>query len=95
MGSSSNVSSWSLSIPSVPLAAAYAAPAWLLVALDAFPPVADDTSRPAADVLPPAAADLPQVAPVLNDILPGVTPVLNETPSPADDLPPTAERPVP
>ena len=81
-------------------------PAWHLVALDAFPPVANDTPRLAAGVLPPGAADLPHVAPVLNntlsgvdpvldDILPGIAPVLDDTPSPADNLPPAAERPVP
>ena len=43
MGSSSNASPRSVCVPSVPLAAAYAAPAWPLVAVDAFRPVADDT----------------------------------------------------
>ena len=55
-------------VPSVPLAAAYAAPAWPLGALDAFPSLADNTPRPAAGVFPPAAADLPHGTPVLDDI---------------------------
>ena len=91
MGSSSSVSPWSVGLPSVPAAD----PAWPLVALDAFLPVANDTPRPAAGVLPPAAADLPPVAPFLDDTLPGVAPVRDDTPSPAEDLPPAAERHVP
>ena len=43
MGSSSNASPWWVGVPSVPLSAVYAAPAWPLVALDAIHPVADDT----------------------------------------------------
>ena len=66
MGSSSSVSPWSVGVPSVPAAA----PAWPLVALDAMYPVVNNTPRPAAGVLPLAAADLPPVAPVLDDTLP-------------------------
>ena len=80
-----------------------AAPAWLLAALDAFHPVADDSPRPAAGVLRPTAGVLPPLAPVsddtlhgvvpvLSDTLPGVGPVLDDTHSPADILPPAAER---
>ena len=114
------MSPWSIGVPLVPAAD----PAYPLVAVDAFHPVADDNPCPAAGVLPPATADLPPVAPVLDNILPGVTPVLDDTlpgvapvlddtlhpaagvlrgvasalddtPSPADDLPPTAEQSVP
>ena len=78
-------------------------PVWPLVVLDALHPVADDTPRPAAGVLPSAAADLPHgapvldnalpgIAPILDDTLPGIAPVLDDTPSPIDDLPPAAER---
>ena len=67
----------------------------VLVAFDAFHAVSENTPRPAAGVLPPTAADLPPVIPVLDDTVPGVTPVLDDTPSPADDLPPAAERSVP
>ena len=72
MGSFSNVSTWSVGIPSVPLAAAYAAPAWSLFALDAFHPVADDTPSVLNDTLP-----------VLTNTLFGVTPVLDDTARPA------------
>ena len=79
MGLSSSVSSWLVGIPSVPAAA----PAWPLVALDAFHPVADNTPCVTAGVLPPTAADLPPDAHVLKDTLSGVAPVLDDTPHPA------------
>ena len=78
------------------------ASAWPLVALDAFHPVADDTPRPTAGVLPLGAGVLPRVAPVLDDTppvlddtLPGVAPVLDDTLSSADVPSPAAKRSVP
>ena len=77
MGSSSSVSSWAVGVPSVPAAA----PAWPLVALDAFPPVADHTPPVLDNTLPLldhtlclAAGVLPGVTSVLDDHLSGVEP---------------------
>ena len=62
-----------------------AAPEWPLVALDAFHPVADDTPRPAAGIVPltagvllPTAGVLPGIAPVLDYTFPLIDPVLDD-----------------
>ena len=79
MGSSSNVSPWSVAVPSLYLAAAYAALALPLVALDAFHHVADDTALDsngtllALDGTPrPTAGTLPAVDSILDDHLSGI-----------------------
>ena len=122
MGSSSNVSPRSVCVPSVTLAAVYAASAWPLVAVDAFDPVADDTLfasngtllvldgtllafdgtlLPVVCALPLVmlALDGPLLAttgahPLVLLALDGPLPPSVGAPSPADDLPPAAERPV-
>ena len=90
MGSSSSVSPWSIGVLSLPAAA----PAWPLVALDAFHSVADDTH--VLDDTPPVLDNtLPGVAPVLDDTLPGVPPVFNDALRPAADLFPGVQPSVP
>ena len=65
--------------------------AWSLVAHDVFAPVVDDTPPALVDTAHHAAGDLPLIA----DVLSVVADVLDNTSSPADDLPPAVERPVP
>ena len=81
-GSSSNASRRSVCVPSVPLAAPYAASAWHLVAVQAFHSVVDYTPPASDSTLLALEGTLCGVAPVFDDILfppAGALPVLDDT----------------